>query len=276
MTDSSQLEAAIEQSVARLRERLGEAPEGAVLLGSGLYRMMSELREPALVPYADLGFRPLVTHQGRDFVGVGRLGPQRLALLGGRLHLYEGHPISDVVLPIFALAAWGVKRLVLTSAVGAINPGLAPGSVVRITDHINLMGRNPLVGLTLPRFRSDPFIDLSGAYDRELGAHADQVARERGRHLAKGVYAAMLGPSYETPAEIRGLRSWGADVVGMSMVPEVIAARYAHMRVLAFAVVSNLAAGLSKEPLSDADVRVVVDAAAPGLATFVGEVLRQW
>jgi purine-nucleoside phosphorylase len=265
----------IASAADRLRQCFGAAPGGAVVLGSGLAGLQGRLTNAVSESYGALGL-PLPTnpnHPGR--VCVGELAGHRVALLAGRLHVYEGHPLEDVVLPVRALAAWGVRGLVLTSAVGGVHPGLRPGCLVRVTDHLNFMGRNPLVGPNLDALGTR-FPDLSNAYDAERGAEADRLAEALGIALTRGVYAAMLGPSYETPAEIRMLRVVGADVVGMSMVPEVIAAVHAGLRVVAFGVVSNLAAGLSGAPLSDDEVKVVAEAAGPRLMALVTELMKTW
>jgi purine-nucleoside phosphorylase len=172
----------------------------------------------------------------------------------GRAHGYEGWSADDVAFGARVLCGLGVKLLLVTNAAGGVNPSYAPGDLVRITDHLNLSGLNPLVGENDDKV-GPRFPDLSQAYDAELGALLEQVAVERGIPLRAGVYACMLGPSYETPAEIRMLRLLGADVVGMSTVPEVIAARHMGTRVVGISVVTNLAAGLSRQPLSHAEVQ---------------------
>lgn len=266
---------ALQAAVARLREAFGDPPEGAVVLGSGLSGFASGLSDLQSCSYADLGLPTPGVEGHAGVVSTGTLGGKRLALLAGRLHLYEGHPTERVVFNVRAMALWGVRKLVLTSAVGSLFPEVGPGSLVRITDHINLMGRNPLVGENLevlgPRFP-----DMGHAYDRGLGRLADCVADEEGIPLHRGIYAAMLGPSYETPAEIRMLRLMGAHVVGMSTVPEVIAARHAGVRVLTVSVVSNLAAGLADEHLSHVDVTRVVGDTAPVLSRLVAGVVARW
>ncbi len=265
----------LQETVARLRATFGPAPEGAVVLGSGLSVLLDSLEGAESADYADLGLpTPGVEgHAGR--ASVGTLGGARVALLGGRLHVYEGHPLERVVFQVRALRLWGVRKLVLTSAVGSLDLGVGPGSLLRITDHLNLMGRNPLMGPNLdglgPRFP-----DMGRAYDPDLGALAEQIAEERGITLHRGVYAAMLGPSYETPAEIRMCQILGAQVVGMSTVPEVIAAAHCGLRVVAFAVISNHAAGLKDEVLTHEDVKRVVAEAAPRLAGLVAELVRRW
>lgn len=265
----------LRETVERLRATFGDAPDGAVVLGSGLSGLLDDLSDARSAEYEALLLpSPGVEgHAGR--ASVGRLGGARVALLGGRCHVYEGHPLERVVYAVRAMRLWGVQKLVLTSAVGSLDPEMGPGSLLRITDHINLMGRNPLVGPNLDQL-GERFPDMGRAYDPALGALADAVAAEQGVPLYRGVYAAMLGPSYETPAEIRMLRIIGASVVGMSTVPEVIAARHAGLRVAAFSVVSNHAAGLKDEVLSHEDVKRVVAEAGPRLSRLVAGLVRRW
>lgn len=231
-----------------LRQQFGEPPRLAVVLGSGLSGVADQLEAAHRLPRTELGLMApgVAGHSGH--VVVGNLGGHRVLALCGRLHLYEGHPVSEVVLAVRALAAWGVKFLVLTSAVGGIRPGLRPGDVVRVRDHINLSGVNPLRG-PLPVGTQSRFLDVSHLYSSRLRALLP--------HLPEGVYAAMPGPSYETPAEIRMLSVMGADLVGMSMVHEAIAALHGGMEVLSLSVVSNAAAGLSDDPLDHHDVTAV-------------------
>ncbi len=247
----------------RLEERFGAAPAWAMVLGSGFGALQDRLEDPVRVSHGDLGLpQPGVSgHAGA--VVVGRLSGRPLAIVSGRVHLYEGHPPDQVVAYVRALAGWGVKNLVLTNAAGSLRTDWAPGTLMRMTDHIDFTGGNPLVGPNRddigPRFP-----DLTDAYDKPLGARIDSLAAELVIPLRRGVYVAMRGPSYESPAEVRMLRILGADVVGMSTVPEVIAAVHAGMRVAAFSVVSNYGAGLTDEAADHAAVtRVVAGAAAP-------------
>ena len=241
-------------AASRLRERLGDAPRAVVVLGSGMSPLVDRLDSiEARIPYAELSLASTSVSGHDGALIIGNLGGERICLLSGRVHMYEGTPMEAVVRNVRAMAAWGVERLVLTSATGSVVAANPPGTCVRVLDHINLTGRNPLVGPN----RSDlgeRFPDMTHAYDHTLGAVADSVAAEQGLPYARGIYCALSGPSYETPAEIRMMQVLGADVVGMSLIPEVIAARHAGMRVLAFAVVSNFAAGLSKEEFASEEV----------------------
>lgn len=267
--------APIDDVVHRLRARFGAAPSSAVVLGSGLSGLLGVLTQPEVVPYPELGLPESGApgHAGR--LAVGALGSTRVALLAGRWHSYEGYAADTVVLGVRALARWGVRRLILTNAAGGITPGLRVGDLVLISDHINLLGRNPLVGPNLDALGTR-FPDMSAAYDPELRREAREMAAGLDIRLHEGVYAAMLGPSYETPAEIRFLRTVGADVVGMSTVLEVIAAVHAGVRVLGFSVVSNLAAGLGDEALSHHDVTLAADEAGPRLARLIEGLVATW
>lgn len=236
---------------AALRAHLGEAPETAIVLGSGLGVLVERIEVRASVPSTELGLPQSTVsgHAGR--VLVGRLGGAGVAVLSGRVHLYEGYGPGEVVRYVRALHRWGVKRLLLTCSAGGIRPGWAPGTLAVISDHINWQGRSPLVGLQWGPAR---FPDMGTAYDPSMRATLRASATAVGVPVEEGVYVAMLGPAYETPAEIRAAGVCGADLVGMSTVPEVLAAVEAGLPVAALAVVSNLAAGLSATPLSHEEV----------------------
>lgn len=223
---------------------LGPAPRCAVVLGSGLGALIPFLEEHTCKPREHFGLPATGVPGHAGTIGIGKLAGQNVAIVAGRLHLYEGHSPRELALTPRVLAKWGVKTLLLTSAVGGIRPDLKPGQLVRIKDHLNLSGANPLSGPNIPV--GTRFPDLSPLYSARL--------RALWPDLAEGVYAAMPGPSYETPAEIRMLGVLGADVVGMSMVHEAIAGFHAGLEVGCLAVVSNLAAGLSKTPLTHEEV----------------------
>jgi purine-nucleoside phosphorylase len=243
------------------------------MLGSGLGDLVDRIGG-ATVAYGDIeGFlTPTVAgHRGLLRVGevAGERGPVRVAVLSGRFHFYEGHGIDEVVLPVFLAAGLGVRTLVVTNACGAVNRDFAPGDLVLIRDHINLMGANPLTGPHDTGF-GPRFPDMSEAYSRRLR----DVARRVRPDLAEGVYAALSGPSYETPAEIRMLRAMGADLVGMSTVPEVIAARSLGLEVLGVSCVTNMAAGILDQPLSHAEVVETGARVAARFADLVLGILR--
>ncbi len=239
-------------SVAAAADRLRpHAPRVAIVLGSGLGAVADAVTEPTIIDYGELPGFPAPTvagHAGR--VVLGRLAGISVCVLQGRAHLYEAGPPRDRMhTPIRALRAAGADTLVLTNAAGSLRREVGPGCLMAITDHINLTGSNPLVGpnddAIGPRFPS-----LGDAYDSELRARLQLAARARGIELAEGVYLAVSGPSFETPAEIRAFAALGADAVGMSTVHETIIARHCGLRVAALSAITNLAAGLADEPLS--------------------------
>lgn len=230
-------------------------PGTAVVLGSGLSGIVEGLGWREL-SFAEIPEFPRPTVQGHK--GSISLS-EKAAIMAGRFHYYEGHPIDDVVLPIFVLHELGVRNLVLTNAAGAVNTAYIPGDLVLIKDHINYMGINPLIGPNPCRLDGSPFgqrfFDMSDVYTRELREKALELSKATlKRDLREGVYMAFTGPAYETPGEIRMARAVGADLVGMSTVPEAIAARYLGMRVLGLSCVTNMAAGVSDSPLSHAEV----------------------
>jgi xanthosine phosphorylase len=258
---------------AVLASRAAAPPRVGVVLGSGLGMVAEAVREPIEVPYEELpGFpRPTVEGHGGNVV-LGELGGVPVALLQGRAHVYEGGDIEEVRTPVRALKAAGAEILVLTNAAGSLRPEVGPGRLMLITDHINMSGTNVLAGPNDdelgPRFPS-----LRDAYDPELRRELQAAAHELGIGLAEGVYLAVQGPSFETPAEIRAYRTLGADAVGMSTVHETILARHCGLRVAALSAITNLAEGMSDEPLShDQTLRDAARAAqnlAPLLVRFV-------
>lgn len=244
----------IEAAVQTLTERLGEGPEIALILGSGLSSFAQSLEESAEVSYSDIGYWPVskvVGHPGT--LVVGRLGGHRVAACAGRVHMYEGHSPQSVAFPVRVLRQWGAKILIVTNAAGGIREGFEAGDLMLIRDHINLQGSNPLTGPKEERL-GEQFIDMTEAYDSGLREIAKGVAQSTSMKLEEGVYVAMPGPAYETPAEVQMVRTLGGDAVGMSTVPEVLAARELNMRVLGISCISNLAAGISKSPLSHEEV----------------------
>jgi len=244
----------IGEAARYVEERTSARPKIAVVLGSGLGAFADELTRSVTIPYTQIpGWPPstAIGHPGR--LVMGQLGSLELAVLAGRAHLYEGHPMQAVTYGVRVLGALGVRSIVFTNAAGGINLTLARGGLVLISDHINLQGANPLVG---PNDDSigPRFPDMSEAYCCQYRQIARQVAAELEITVSEGVYAAMLGPSYETPAEIRFLRTIGADVVGMSTAPEVIVANYIGMKVLGISCVTNMAAGILPQKINHDEV----------------------
>lgn len=240
-------------AAAYVAERLRERPRVGLVLGSGLGGFAQELSERVLIPYAEIPEMPVplvLGHAGN--LCSGRVAGIPVVCLQGRSHIYEGHTPARAVFGVRVLAELGCSTVLLTNAAGGIHASFEPGDLMLITDHLNLLGANPLCG---PNYGKGPrFPDLSQAYDPGLLQAARAAARDMSLTLREGVYAAMLGPSYETPAEIRMLRALGADAVGMSTVPEVIALRQLGVRVGAMSCITNLAAGISARPLDHAEV----------------------
>jgi len=229
-------------------------PEIAVVLGSGLGAFAEALKDSVIIPYGDIPNFPRATavgHAGR--LVIGKIGNLTVAAMQGRVHQYEGYSSREAGFPVRVLFRLGIKSLVLTNAAGGVNPAYAEGALVVLSDHINLQGNNPLNGPNDERF-GPRFPDMSEAYCRRYRLLAQDAACQLGIDLKEGVYAALAGPSYETPAEIRYLRTIGADLVGMSTVPEVIVARHVGIKVLAISCVTNMAAGLSEGEIRHQDV----------------------
>ena len=244
----------LELAKKAISEKFGELPPVALTLGSGLGALAERMEDRRELPYSEIpGFVESSVAGHRGSLIVGRIGETPCVCLSGRIHLYEGYAPRQVVFATRALAYGGVRFLLLTNAAGGINPAFRAGDVMEIVDHLNFTGKNPLMGPnedTLgPRFP-----DLGDVYDAKLREKLRESATETGLQLRSGVYACMLGPSYETPAEIRMLARLGADAVGMSTVPEAIAAHHMGVRVAGLSLITNLAAGVSPEPLSHEDV----------------------
>ena len=243
-----------EEAAAAVRARCGEAPQTAVVLGSGLGGFADALHAPSATSYDELPHwlgSTVVGHPGRLVIGT--LAGKRIAALAGRVHVYEGHDQATVAFATRVMSRLGVKHIILTNAAGGIAHELEPGTLMIIDDHINLMGGSPLVGENDDRF-GPRFPDMTEVYSARLRQVADAAARAAGVPVAHGVYAAVQGPSYETPAEIRHLRSIGADAVGMSTVPEAIAACHMGLEVLGISCISNMAAGVTSHPLNHDEV----------------------
>jgi len=262
----------LQDTIGFLRERITRAPAAMLVLGSGLGGLADEVADAVRIPYEEIPGFPRSTVAGHAGALVaGTWEGVEVVAMQGRFHLYEGWDPAAVALPIRAIRALGAETLVLTNAAGGVRSGLKPGDLMIIEDHINLTGRNPLVGAVVTG--EDRFPDMTVPYDAEFRKVAEEVALAAGIEIERGVYAAMLGPSYETPAEIRMLATIGADAVGMSTVPEVIVARALGMRVLALSCITNLAAGLGQETLSHEEVMEVGAQVRDRLADLVRGIL---
>jgi purine-nucleoside phosphorylase len=267
----------LDQDLARAldavrRRRPSARPKVALVLGSGMGAVVDGIEDSCNLAYPDLGMKASAVQGHAGTLVLGRLQGAEVAALQGRVHLYEGHAPGDVVLGVRALIALGARTVILTNAAGGIRADLAPGSLMLIEDHLNLTGQSCLVGpnddAIGPRFPS-----LSDAYDARLRELAAKVAKSAGIALASGVYAGLLGPTYETPAEVRMLRTLGADAVGMSTVLETIAARHMGARVLGISCITNRAAGLDAHPPDHAEVQTAAARAIAPLHALVSGVV---
>jgi purine-nucleoside phosphorylase len=251
----------VAEAASFLKAKLGSlAPHIGIVLGSGLGAVADAIANPIIVPYAQIPHFPQSTvegHSGRLVAGL--LNGVPVVVLQGRVHLYEGYSPQQVTFPMRVLGALGIRAAVLTNAAGGIAENYRVGQLVALSDHINLMGFNPLAGVNEPRFGFRPgsglrFFDMTEAYSKTLRALANEAASADGFEIPEGIYLAVSGPSFETPAEIRAFRTLGATLVGMSTVPETIVARHMGIEVLAISCVTNLAAGLGSKPLSHEEV----------------------
>jgi len=245
---------AVFETADSIRKRLRVQPKIGIILGSGLGPMADVIQNPTSIPYAEIPNFPRPTvegHAGRLISG--ELEGVSVVALQGRVHAFEGHPMQTVVFPTRVLGSLGIDTLLVTNASGAINTRYRPCDLMIIEDHINLTGDNPLKGPNLSEF-GPRFPDMTEPYDRAGIEVLTQVAKKQGLNVHRGVYAGLLGPSYETPAEIRMLRTLGADAVGMSTVPEVIAANHMGVRVVGVSCITNLASGISPDRLSHHEV----------------------
>ena len=247
----------VHETAAWLRARHGPPPAVAIVLGSGLGAFTRAMTDAVTCAYADVPHWPasaVIGHAGQLVTGT--IGGRRVTALSGRAHVYEGHDLRTVTFGVRALAAYGVKTLILTNAAGGINVAFEPGTLMLIDDHINLMGSNPLIGPNDERFGAR-FPDMTEVYSTRLRRIVHEAAASVGQRVANGVYVAVHGPSYETPAEIRFFRTIGADAVGMSTVPEAIVARHMGLEVLGISCITNAAAGVLPRPLVHDEVMEV-------------------
>jgi purine-nucleoside phosphorylase len=264
----------LDEAAAVVRSRTVLQPTIGVVLGSGLGAFAGQLGDATTIPFAQIPHFPTPTVAGHPgALVVGRKGDTSIVALNGRVHAYEGHSLEDVVFPVRVMGRLGVASLILTNAAGAINPDYEPGQLMILRDHINLLG-NPLRGPNEARL-GPRFPDMSDAYDPQLRRVALRACQDVGVTAHEGVYIAVPGPSYETPAEIRTARILGADAVGMSTVPEVIAARHMGTRVLGLSCLTNKAAGVSERPLDHDDVLAVAERIESSLLDVLGRIVAE-
>lgn len=258
-----------------LEERLGSAPEVVLVLGSGLRDVASELSDERSVRFDEIPNWPrstVVGHSGE--LKRGKLGDKEVLLQIGRVHLYEGYSIEEVVRPVRSVLQWGAQTLIVTNAAGGINEYLKPGGLLFIDDHLNLTGQNPLIGPN-DDTRGERFPDMTDTYDRRLRALLVEEASRLGIEFKMGVYAGLLGPSYETPAEVKMLRILGADAVGMSTVLESIAAKHMGAKIAGISCISNMAASYDGPKLSHDDVQSAAGRASKNLTKLIQAVVAK-
>jgi len=264
----------VDEAAAFLRRQYNGRPAAGLLTGTGLGDCVAGLAVEGDIAYGDIPHFPVSTvssHKGRLLLG--RLKGRAIVVFQGRFHLYEGYHPQEVVFPIRLMQTLGAGTFIVTNAAGGLNPAFRPGDIMRITDHINLTGENPLAGPNAPAW-GVRFPDMSQAYDARLGKQAQAAAQHLGRPLQSGVYAGLKGPSLETPAEIRFLRAIGADAVGLSTVQEVIAAVHAGMRILGLSVITNVNDPDRPVPATLEEIIAVADQTAPRLARLIEHVVE--
>lgn len=268
--------ALIEKSAQFLKEKCsGKVPEVGLILGSGLGVLADEIEEPIKVPYDQIPEFPVSTVEGHAGQLVfGNLQGKFVVAMQGRFHFYEGYSLEKVTFPVRVMKELGVTKLIVTNAAGGINESFEPGDLMLISDHINNMGQNPLIGPNDSRLGAR-FPDMSEAYSKELRKLAKDVATGLNINIKEGVYVGNTGPTYETPAEIRMLRTLGGDAVGMSTVPEVIVARHSGLNVLGISCISNMAAGILDQPLTHDEVIETTEKVKHNFLAFVKEIVKK-
>jgi purine-nucleoside phosphorylase len=263
----------VEEALVSIKAKVDIVPELGLVLGSGLGFLADHFEEAITIPYQEIPHFPLSTIVGHEGSMVfGTLEGIRCVCMKGRVHYYEGYPMARLAFPIYVMRGLGIHTLLVTNAAGGINPNFNVGDIMIIEDHINCLGDNPLRGPNLNQF-GPRFPDMSYGYRRELMTLWDQEAEKLNLKLQRGVYTAMLGPSYETPAEIRMLHRMGTDAVGMSTVPEVITANHCGIRVTGLSLITNKAAGILDQPLTHEEVKEAAEQAKSKLAPLVRNVI---
>lgn len=263
----------VQQTKDYLLSQIDQLPSIGLVLGSGLGILADEIENPIYIPYNEIPHFPASTvtgHAGR--MVIGDLKGKRVIAMQGRFHYYEGHSLEAVTYPIRIMQAIGVQQIIVTNAAGGINPNFKPGDLMIIQDHINLTSQNPLIGPNEEEF-GERFPDMSEAYSKKLIALAKDVASKNKINMVEGIYAGMLGPSYETPAEVNFLSIIGASAVGMSTVPEVIVAQHSGLEVLGISCISNMAAGISEHSLTHDEVMETTENIKAQFLQLVKEVI---
>ena len=265
----------VREAAAYVRGKVAQVPLIGIILGSGLGGIAEKIEEKQEIPYGEIPHFARSTAPGhKGQLVAGKLSGMPVICMQGRLHYYEGHDMEDVVFPIRVMKLLGVQTLIVTNAAGGINQSYQVGDLMLIEDHINFMGSNPLIGPNAPEF-GPRFCDMTYTYTPQLRRLADAAAEKLGIQLQHGVYLACTGPSYETPAEIRAFRTLGADAVGMSTVPEVIAASHCGLKVLAFSLITNMAAGVLDQPLTEEEVILIGNQRGSVLQSLIMEIIAE-
>ncbi|WEK55630.1 MAG: purine-nucleoside phosphorylase [Candidatus Cohnella colombiensis] len=265
--------AIIEEAAAYIRSKTNIAPDIGMILGSGLGVIGNDLEDAVIFPYEEIPHFPVSTVEGHaGELVIGKLQGRKVALMRGRFHMYEGYEPERTALPVRVMKALGVSSLLVTNAAGGVNLGYKPGNLMLISDHLNLTGRNPLIGPN-DNALGLRFPDMSEPYSKRLRDLSKETAAQLGFEVQEGVYAGLLGPNFETPAEIRMLRTIGADAVGMSTVSEVIVARHSGIEVLGISCISNMAAGILDQPLTHEEVMETTELVKDQFISLVMNVL---
>ena len=266
----------VKESADFIRERIGQAPMVGVILGSGLGSLVDMMEEKTVIPYQEIPNFPqssVAGHAGN--LVIGRIGKVVVAAMQGRFHFYEGFAMKEVTYPIYVMKLLGIEALLVTNACGGINRSFVPGDLMLLTDYLNMLGTNPLIGENDERF-GVRFPDMSEAYSLVLMQKAEETAKKLGIAYQKGVYAIFSGPCYETAAEIRAYERLGADAIGMSTVPETIVANYLGMKVLGIACITNMATGIAKEKHTHEEVVRIVNESSARLCDWVKGIIMDW
>lgn len=264
----------IKKNAEKILKKINYKVEIGLILGSGLGILAEEIEDPVFINYEELDNFPVSTvegHAGR-FV-IGELSGKKVIAMQGRFHYYEGYSLKKLTLPVRVMKELGIEKLILTNAAGGVNKNFSAGEFMVISDHINFLGDNPLIGENMDEY-GPRFPDMTEAYNKELIKTAEKSAADNGILLRKGVYAAMTGPTYETPAEIQFLAAVGADAVGMSTVPEVITARHMDIKVLGISCITNMAAGILAQPLSHEEVVETAERVRPEFIRLMKDIVK--
>lgn len=266
----------VQESAEFIQKQINEVPAIGVILGSGLGSLVEMMEEKQVISYQEIPHFPrsnVAGHAGN--LVVGRIGKEVVAAMQGRFHFYEGFAMKEVTYPVYVMKLLGTKSLIVTNACGGINPSFVPGDLMILTDYLNMLGTNPLIGENDERF-GVRFPDMSEAYSHRLAEMAESKAKDLGIAYKKGVYAIFSGPCYETAAEIRAYERLGADAIGMSTVPETIVANYLGMKVLGIACITNMATGIAKEKHTHEEVVRIANESSSKLCAWVKKIIEEW